>query len=688
MRLHDSPQSTPHRKHDGSHQSWVRRLLGHPVIGAILALCWLAVRSGTRPTRLAYPCQKAAISTAALALGAPLTTALIASRHRLASSLRKPKTVAAAVMVLLIAAVSTSQIPKVSAYLGRGFFAETHSARAYLGPTFAASSSYRASLYDATNCQVKPTGDRFIGLDNLIALMGRRGLKLYKSNTQSLTSGPDGIIAVDDVVIIKINYQWDQRGGTNVDLLSGLIRRIVNHPDTFTGEIVVCENGQFVAVANFDRAENNAEDHARSPHDIVAAFQALGWNISHYDWTLIRGTSVGEYSGGDTADGYVVYPYNAQVGGRVSYPKFRTAGGTYISLKYGIWNPIAHTYDRAHLKFINLPVLKSHAAVYGVTASVKHYMGVVTGLLSTNSHNAIATGILGAVISEVGLADLNIIDAIYINAVPTSGPSTSYTGATRRRELVACLDPVAADIWSVKNILIPAFITNGYSPPWPTPSADPDDPNSTFRQYLDHSMSEMLAAGDTVTNDLTQIDAFTGSGKAGDFDEDADIDSLDYNRFVACYTGPGGGPVGPECAAADFDGDGDVDCNDWLAFRFVWTGPGNIPAFTLCTAGIDTGDRDGTSRSASSLGETSPNPMKQSTVIRFNLGRPGRVKLTVLDIRGRVVRTLVDDTRAAGEYSAPWDARNDRGKPVVSGVYFCRLEVPGFDGTKKIVVSE
>jgi hypothetical protein len=331
---------------------------------------------------------------------------------------------------------------------------------------------------------------------------------------------------------------------------------------------------------------------------------------------------------------------------------------------------------------------------------------VVSGLLDTNSHNAIATGILGTVIGEIGLADLNIIDAIYINAVPTSGPSTSYTGATRRRELVACLDPVAADIWSVKNILVPAFIANGYSPPWPTPSADPDDPNSTFRHYLDHSMSEILAAGDTVTNNLSQIDAFAGNGRAGDFDEDADIDSLDYTRFVACYTGPGGGPVGPECAAADFDSDGDVDCNDWLNFQFVWTGPGSLPAFTLCTAGVNPGgggrgegdgadgdgvggggDQPGTAPAASLRG-ASPNPTKQAALISFSLAVPARVRLTVADVKGRAVRTLVDGTRPAGDYSVGWDATDDRGEGVVAGVYFYRLETPGFSDTKKIVISK
>ena len=170
------------------------------------------------------------------------------------------------------------------------------------------------------------------------------------------------------------------------------------------------------------------------------------------------------------ADGYVVGEYDPLSGGRTSYPKFQSTGGTHISLRDGIWEPGAGSYDRERLKVINLPVLKSHHAVYGATAAVKHYMGVVTCELGTNSHSAIRYGMLGALIGEIQPPDLNILDAIWINANPLDGPWTSYGAATRRDELVASTDPVALDIWAVTNILIPAFLDNGYTPPWPYPT--------------------------------------------------------------------------------------------------------------------------------------------------------------------------------------------------------------------------
>ncbi|UCD75022.1 MAG: DUF362 domain-containing protein [Phycisphaerales bacterium] len=458
-------------------------------------------------------------------------------------------------------------------------------------PWYMPRQDYRAQIYHMIDCPQAPVGDRFVGLDYLVTLMGHEGLKFYRSATESMESGPEGLIAADDVVVIKINYQWPERGGTNVDVLSGLIRRIVDHPDTFAGEIVVCENAQFNSVQNFDRSLNNAEDHGLSPHDVVLAFQGLGYNISHFDWTVIRFTSVNEYSEGNTTDGYVVYDYDPQLHGRISYPKFQADSDTYISLKYGIWDPDSETYDRAKLKFINVPVLKSHHATYGATACVKDYMGVVTRELSTNSHSAIRYGILGALLGEIQLADLNILDCIWINANPYSGPQTGYDGATRRDELVASLDPVAADIWAVKYILIPAFLDNGYSPPWPYPSADPDDPSSEFREYLDNSMNWILAAGYDATNDSDLIDVITWSG-GGDLDQDGvpdDEDNCPYDANAdqedcdedgigdVCAIAQGlsedinenGIPDECECLA-DANNDGVVDIDDVFAVLAAW----------------------------------------------------------------------------------------------------------------------
>jgi hypothetical protein len=536
-----------------------RWFLANLLVSGILALIWLLLRSGAKPSRLTYPCQQAAFSTASLAFGGPLVAGLVAAWRRTLGALRTRTGLA-------VAGLGMFATLGAWGYLSR--------AAAYQGPHLDPPRDYRAKLYHVVNCPQDPVGDHFVGLDNLLVLMGREGLKFYQSANVSPLSGPDGIIAPDDTVVIKINYQWDQCGGTNVDLLRGLIRRIVDHPDGFVGEVVVCENAQFNSVENFDRPANNAQDHGLSPHDVVVAFQLLGYTVSHYDWTSIRYTQVTEYSAGNTQDGYIVYGYDSQLQGRMSYPKFRTSYGTYISLKYGLWDPGSSSYDREHLKFINLPVLKSHHATYGVTACVKHFMGVVTRELNTNSHSAIARGILGAVMGEIRPPDLNILDCIWINANPYSGPATPYSGATRRDELVASLDPVANDIWSTKNILIPAFLGNGYSPPWPYPSADPDDPSSAFRIYLDHSMSYILAAGYNATNDFGQIDVTTWD-PLGDLNCDGQVGFGDINPFVLALSNPAAYAAAyPYCALlnADINRNGTVGFDDINPFVALLSG--------------------------------------------------------------------------------------------------------------------
>ncbi len=478
---------------------WLRWFLANSLLAGIFALFWLLLRSGTKPSRLVYPCQQAAFSTAASAFGAPLVALLITLRKRVVVGLRTRAAALAGVAGLVITVAAVAYLPGDD---GQGLQVDP-------------AAGTRARVFQVTDCPEDPVGDRFIGVDNLLILMDSQGLKLYRSPIPGPLAGPDGIIAADDVVVIKINYQWAERGGSNTDVLSGLLRNIVDHPDGFTGEIVVAENAQFVSTSDFDRDDNNAQDHTLSPHDVVMHFQALAWNVSHFDWTPIRYTSVDEYSSGDMSDGYVVYDYDPQLQGRVSYPKFQSSAGTYVSLRDGIWDPDAGSYDRDRLTLVNLPVLKSHS-IYGVTAAVKNNMGVVTRELATNSHNAIRNGLLGGLLAEIRPADLNILDCIWINAnpagYPASGPATSYGEATRRDLLVAGTDPVALDVWATKNILIPAFLANGYHPPFPV--ADPDDPASDFREYLDNSMSYLLAGGFEVTNDLSQIDAYTWDGVA------------------------------------------------------------------------------------------------------------------------------------------------------------------------------
>lgn len=83
-----------------------------------------------------------------------------------------------------------------------------------------------------------------------------------------------------------------------------------------------------------------------------------------------------------------------------------------------------------------------------------------------------------------------------------------------------------------------------------------------------------------------------------------------------------------------------------------------------------------------------PNPFNPSTTLQFSLPLGGRVQLVVYDVRGRRVRTLVDEERDSGVYSVKWQGKDDAGARVASGVYFARLVSDGKTQQQKMVLVQ
>jgi hypothetical protein len=72
-----------------------------------------------------------------------------------------------------------------------------------------------------------------------------------------------------------------------------------------------------------------------------------------------------------------------------------------------------------------------------------------------------------------------------------------------------------------------------------------------------------------------------------------------------------------------------------------------------------------------------PNPLHGSTNIALALPAAGNVSVEIFDVRGRQVRTLVDEARSAGYHDIVWYGRDASGAVVGSGVYFCRVKING-----------
>lgn len=81
-----------------------------------------------------------------------------------------------------------------------------------------------------------------------------------------------------------------------------------------------------------------------------------------------------------------------------------------------------------------------------------------------------------------------------------------------------------------------------------------------------------------------------------------------------------------------------------------------------------------------------PNPFNSSTTISFNIPRHDQITLSIYDITGRKLRTLIDNTLSAGAYSVIWDSRNSHGDPVSTGIYLCRLKSSSQAATRKLLL--
>jgi len=75
-----------------------------------------------------------------------------------------------------------------------------------------------------------------------------------------------------------------------------------------------------------------------------------------------------------------------------------------------------------------------------------------------------------------------------------------------------------------------------------------------------------------------------------------------------------------------------------------------------------------------------PNPFNPKTILTYRIPEVSHVTISVFDIFGRLVKTLVDDTRSRASYQVEWDATNSEGVTVAGGVYFARMISAGRSG--------
>jgi hypothetical protein len=89
------------------------------------------------------------------------------------------------------------------------------------------------------------------------------------------------------------------------------------------------------------------------------------------------------------------------------------------------------------------------------------------------------------------------------------------------------------------------------------------------------------------------------------------------------------------------------------------------------------------------LAQNFPNPFNPSTTIGFDIPEKEgevRTELSIYNVRGQRVRTLLEEMKAPGSYSVVWNGRGEEGRVLGSGIYFYRIEAGEFVSVRKMVL--
>jgi len=479
---------------------------------AVVSAIWLMLRTGRKPTRIVYPCQQVAVENINM-----FHLVLLASFPSAIISLRKSTSFLKPMLILSTLFVSSVFLVNDPFSLSFDTFAENRTRVPLTLSPQSALASDPSDLFFVQNA-LGEEGNMDVAISSLIELMEGQGLYFYKNASQS-----SGLIGNNDVVILKVNGQWPYNGGTNTDLVKSVISALVGHPDGFTGEVVIADNGQ--GLGSMNHGQSNSFYHDQSNADVAGMFDP--YHVSTFLWDTIRSSTVDDFDDGDFTNGYVRNStWNSDTEIYTSYPKFTTDYDTYISFKEGVWDNTTG-FDSDRLKVINIPVLKSHFR-YGVTGCIKHYMGVPQGyvvpsvdLSIPHEHFSIAQGGMATLMVETRPPILNILDMIWINANPLEsssmrGPWGNYAYTTFTDIIGASQDPVALDYWSSKNVLIPTAMINYDTYSSLDPDYEPlspqyvgyDQMDESFHNYLRRSKDVLFDAGLQATMNQTKMNIF------------------------------------------------------------------------------------------------------------------------------------------------------------------------------------
>ena len=170
-----------------------------------------------------------------------------------------------------------------------------------------------------------------------------------------------------------------------------------------------------------------------------------------------------------------------------------------------------------------------------------------------------------------------------------------------------------------------------------------------------------------------------------------------FGLDVQSRVSPGGNETfwGPELAALDSDGDGFTNGEELQDPNGVWVegtadpGDPNLvthPGDPNDSPPVTSIDEFAEIPNKFELNNNYPNPFNPSTNISFSIAKNSNVRLDIFNSLGEHVRTLVDQNYESGNYTTIWNARDDFGYKVNSGIYIYRLSANNFVQSRRMVL--
>ena len=289
-----------------------------------------------------------------------------------------------------------------------------------------------------------------------------------------LIGGVGSVVGRHDIVVLKCNGQWPNRGYTHTGCIKAVVDAILAIPG-FDGEVHICDNVQFNrggGVFGFDAAPANRMDNWPDHNwdSLAAEYQEAGNPVATKRW--INTTS--DISGpADLTDGWMRTFFGLHgIPTYMSYPVYESplSSGRMIDMKRGVWEDGAYSTTR-RLKVIFMPTLNYHSAYAGITSATKSFFGTTEihdgpyGQFrghynvhsSTYDHpgNSVNTNAFRAGGHTARFMNTQYAPDLFITCAMFTGHRGRWSSAVETNTVIAATTPTSLDYVACKNVVAP-----------------------------------------------------------------------------------------------------------------------------------------------------------------------------------------------------------------------------------------